>query len=604
MSRAVATPTRGPAGRKRRRRDGPPTAGWWGDGPAPSKRWPGVTIQIEASWNAKRRRWESADGRYYYDRQAAENAVDFFPAYLSHHIGEFAGQAFTLLAYQAMLLTRPIFGWKRATDGLRRFRKVFAFIPKGGGKSPWGAGTGIYCMLCDHEPAAEIYAVAADTKQARVVHENAKIMVEQSPDLAAMCEVLRDSIVYPATRSAYNVLSADASTKHGFRPHVVIFDELHAQPNRDLFEALKRSMVKRRQPLLIMITHAGTDDEGICYEEYEYAKGVLSGTIPDESCLPVIFEMSSDDDWRDSAVWARVNPGHGITVKADAIAAECEEAKVEPRKLHDFLRFHGNRWVNQAAAWLPIDWWDACRVTFSDAELQGLTVFAGLDMAQKYDLAAFVLTFVRRLEAPALNVEVVGGDPDQPPVKRALSLNFDVTVVPFFWIPEATMQEHARQDRVPYPQWAAQGLVTATEGNMIDMDRIYRDITGPISARFPRLRQAEIRYDPAFATDIALRLQGHGYKMIELLQNYRYLSEPSHVFEALVRAKRIRHDGQRVLRWNMENVSIKTDDAGRIRPVKPKRQAKRIDGAVGTIMGIAGAISSPWGDFSLGVDFI
>lgn len=580
----------------------PPAGGWWGEGPAPWTRWPGVSIQIAAEWCAERQRWESHAGKYYYDQQNADDAVEFFPWQLRHHIGKFAGQPFTLLAYQELLLTRPIFGWKRAKDGMRRFRKVFAFIPKGGGKSPWGAGTGLYLTFCDHEPAAEIYAVAADTKQARVVHENAKIMVEESPDLGGMCEVLRDSILRQDTRSVYNVLSADASTKHGFRPHGVIFDELHAQPDRDLFEALKRSMVKRRQPLLVMITHAGDDDEGICYEEYEWAKGVLSGTIPDETTLPVIFEMTPDDNWRDPAVWARVNPGHGITVEAEAIATECEEAKREPRKLNDFLRFHGNRWVNQATAWIPLDWWDACRTPLADADLQALPVFAGIDMAQKHDLAACVLVFPRRLEQPAVEIEVVGGD--QAPEKRPLSLNFDVAVVPFFWIPEDTMREHEQTDGVPYRQWAQQGLVTATPGPMIDEHRILQDILGPISARFPRLRESVIKYDPAFATSLATQLMAAGYRCLECLQNYKYLSEPSHVFEALIRAKRLRHDGQRVLRWNMENIAVKRDDAGRIRPVKPKRQSKRIDGGVAICMGLDSVIREPWADAGLGVDFI
>lgn len=585
----------------RKRKNKPPAGGWWGTGPSPIEQWPGVTLNLDAVWVAERKRWESPDGVYFYDRETADKAVEFFPVFLKHHIGEFADKPFDLMGYQELLLTRPIFGWKRVATGMRRFRKVFAFLPKGAGKSPWGSGTGLYLTLCDDEAAAEVYAVAADRNQARIVHENAKIMVEESPDLAAMCEVLRDSISCTATRSAYNVLSSEASTKHGFRPHGVIFDEFHAQPNRDLYEALKKSMVKRRQPLMVLITHAGDDDEGICYEEYEYAKAVLSGTVDDPTCLPVIFEMTPEDNWKDPVVWARVNPGHGITVKPDAIAAECAEATVEPRKLNDFLRFHGNRWVNQATAWIPVDWWDACKADYTDAELQDMPVFAGFDMAQKHDLASLVLVFPRRLEAPAMEIEVVGGD--SVPVKRGLSLNFDVTIIPFFWIPEDTMREHEKTDHVPYKQWVTHGLVTATEGPMIDENRIIADIRGPIAERFPRLRESVVRYDPAFATSIATNLTAAGFRCIELLQNYKYLSEPSMVFEALIRAKRVRHSGHRTLRWNMENVAIKRDDAGRIRPVKSKRQSKRIDGCVGAIFGIDSCIREPWGDGGLLMDF-
>lgn len=582
--------------RKRLTRHRPPTDGWWGDGPAPWERWPGVTIRLEAQWTGAR--WESPDGRYYYDQEAADKAVEFFPAFLSHHIGEFAGKPFELLPYQEMLLTRPIFGWKRAETGLRRFQNVFAFIAKGGGKSPWGAGTGLYLTLCDGEAAAEVYAVAGDVKQARVVHDNARIMVEESPDLLEMCEVLRDAIYHAASRSTYKVISSDASTKHGFRPHGIIFDEIHNQKDRNLFEALTKSMKKRRQPLLIIITHAGEEDEGIAYEEYGYAKQVLSGTVTDDTALPVIFEARPEEPWDAEATWRRVNPGHGITVQHTAIAAECEKAKVEPRKLNDFLRFTLNRWVNSASAWMPVDWWDKCQGPVVDSELQSLSVAGGLDMSQKYDLTALVLTFKTPLAGEAQTVDVVATDEFGEPVKRSISLNYRITAVPFFWIPADTMREHEKTDRVPYAEWARLGLVRATEGNVIDYDRIFKDITGEICTRFPRLRGAEIGYDPAFATDIAMKLQGAGFRMVEILQNYKHLSEPSHVLEALVKGKRVTHDGQRVLRWNVENCTVKQDDAGRIRPVKPKRVTKRIDGVVALDMGLSRLMvesSQEWG---------
>lgn len=549
---------------------------------APWLRWPGVTIPLEAEWNGGR--WESPCGRFYYDQAASDKALDFFPAFLVHHMGEFAGKPFVPMPYQELLLTRPIFGWKRVDAGTRRFQSVFAFLPKGAGKSPWGAGTGLYLTLCDNEPAAEVYAVAGDTKQAKIVHDNARIMVEESPDLLEMCEVLRDSIYHAGSRSSYRVLSSDASTKHGFRPHGIIFDEIHNQKDRNLFEALTKSMKKRRQPLLIIITHAGEEDEGIAYEEYGYAKQVLSGTVKDETALPVIFEARPDEPWDEEATWRRVNPGHGITVQHSAIAAECEKAKVEPRKLNDFKRFTLNMWVNAASAWMPVEWWDACQVAITDAELQALSVAGGLDMSQKYDLTAFVATFKEPLDE-VQRIDVIGTNEFGEAVKRSISLNYRITTVPFFWIPKDTMREQEKTDRVPYSAWAQAGLVTATEGNVIDYDRIFADITGPICERFPKLRGAEIGYDPAFATDIAMKLQGAGFRMVEVLQNYKHLSEASHLVEALVKGKRVRHDGHRVLRWNVENCTVRRDDAGRIRPVKPKKATKRIDGLVATVMG-------------------
>jgi phage terminase large subunit-like protein len=219
-------------------------------------------------------------------------------------------------------------------------------------------------------------------------------------------------------------------------------------------------------------------------------------------------------------------------------------------------------------------------------------------MSQKYDLTALVLTFKEPLNVAAESIEVVGTNEFGDAVKRSISLNYRITTVPFFWIPLDTMREHEKNDRVPYSEWHRLGLVRATEGNVIDYDRIFRDIRDEIVPRFPRLRGAEIGYDPAFATDIAMKLQAEGFRMVEILQNYKYMSEPAHLLEALVKGKRVRHDGHRVLRWNVENCTVKTDDAGRIRPVKPKRATRRIDGVVGSLMGLSRLMvesSSEWG---------
>ena len=460
--------------------------------------------------------------------------------------------------------------------------------------SPLGAGIGLYLTLCDREPAAEVYAVAADKEQARTVHTNAKIMVEECGDLADMCEVWKDAIYHPLSRSTYKVISSDASTKHGFRPHGVIFDEFHAQKNRDLYEALKKSMVKRRQPLMLMITHAGDNDEGICYEEYEYAKRVLSGSIPDDSCLPIIFEAQPADDWKDPELWRRTNPGHGITVQAEGIAGEAMEAQADPRKLNDFLRFHLNRWVNQATAWIPIDWWDACKTELDDAQLLRLPCVAGLDLAQKYDLAAFVIVFRRFLET-AIDVEVQREEDGGKIVKAPISLNYELFVRPFFWIPEETMIQHEKDDGVPYTEWTRAGLVTATPGSVIDYTRIYQDIVGPIATRYPMIKQGIVGYDPAFATDLATQLRDRGgFRVAEVLQNYKHLSEPSQIVEALIKGQRLHHDGHRVLRQHWENIAVKTDPSGRIYPVKPRR-TKRIDGAVATIIGTKALAALPEG---------
>jgi phage terminase large subunit-like protein len=595
---AVATRRRKAKARARTAR--PPAKGWWGAGLPPWKRWPGVTIPLPAVW--RHNRWKSADGRFFFDAEAAQRACDFFPTFLSHYRGDFAHQPFTLLPYQDQLVIRPLFGWKRAADGLRRFRLLFLAVPKGAGKSPLGAGISLYLTFCDGEEGAEVYSAASDTLQAGIVFGAAKIMVEADEELARRCEILTSSIYVPDTRSVYRVLSRAPATKHGFNTHGLVIDEFHAQQSRELYETLQRGTIKRRQPVTALLTTAGEDDESICYEEWDYARKIISGTNVDETYLPVIFEASKDDDWKDPAVWARVNPGHGITVKADAIAREAIAAANEPRKLNDFLRFHLNRWVNQATAWIPVDWWDACTEPIEQGRLGELSVFGGLDMSQKYDLTAFVLVFREFLEGPVSTLEVVHEDETNELVKREVSLNFRISLLPHFWIPADTMRERVKEDGVRYDLWAEQGLVTATEGNMIDYSRVVKDILG-LAETFPRLKGSEIGYDPAFANDVALKLREAGLKTVEVPQNYRNLSEPAHVFEALVKSARVRHDGQKVLRWNIENVAVRRTDDGRIRPVKGRRPAKRIDGVVATLMGLGRALAAPDDSPFVGISF-
>jgi phage terminase large subunit-like protein len=555
---------------------------WWGSGPAPHLEWPGVTIEIPAVWSAPARRWQSPDGRFYFDRAAADAAVEFFPTFLRHSIGGFAGAPFTLLPYQARLLTRPLFGWKRASDGLRRFSKVTLFAPKGAGKSPWGSGTGLYLAFFDHEPAAEVVALARDREQARVVHNDARLFVETSPDLLSASEVLRDAIFVPSTGSTFKVLAADAGGRHGWRPHAVILDEIQEQRTRDLLEAAVKSLPKRRQPVLILMGHAGTDQESVGFEEYAYAKGVIDGTLHDDAILPVVFEASDADDWQAEDTWKKVNPGYGTTVQAAGIRQAAHEAANEPRKRNDFLRFHLNRWTNQAVAWLPIEWWDACRVpTLDAARLATFDCAAGLDMAQSIDYASFVVG-VRVPVGTATVIDV----PDETGAPVPYSLDFTLALVPFYWLPEDRLHEREREDGLPLSLYRSRGQVFTTPGATLSTEQIWRDITQTIAPRFPRLRT--IGYDPAFAFDLAQRLRA-SHTPIEFPQNYNFFTAPCYAFEGLIKAGRVQHDGHPLLRWNVSNVAVKRDEAGRIRPVKPKvigQARKRIDGVVAALMAL------------------
>jgi phage terminase large subunit-like protein len=558
---------------------------WWGDGLGPHLEWPHTTIAILARYVTDRRRWESPDGRYYFDRKAAEKAVDVGPTFFHHHIGAFAGQPFALLRYQANLLTRPLFGWKRTADGLRRFRKVTLFAPKGTGKSPWESLTGLTLFLFD-EPAAEIFALASDREQARVVHSDAKTMIEGSPELAGRVEILKDSIFCPATRSTFRVLAADATTAHGWRPHGVLLDEIQLQKNRDLLEVAVRSLSKRRQPVLIVAGHAGTDEESIGFEEYSYAKGVIAGTLTDDTLLPVIFEAAETDDWQHEDVWRRVNPGLGVTLQLEGLRQEAQEAKNEPRKLNDFKRYHLNIWTNQATAWLPLEWWQACETpTLSAAALAASDAAGGLDMAQSIDYASFVVTV--RVPLPPGETVTTAEVTDETGATTDRPLDYSIAVFPFYWLPEEMLREREQTDGLPLSLYKSRGQVFTSPGATISADQVFRDITTKIAPQFPTLRT--IGFDPAFAADISQRLSAQ-FTVLEIPQNYNYMTTPCYTLEGLLKARRVQHAGHPILRWNVSNVEVKRDEAGRLRPVKPRvtsSHRKRIDGVVAMLMGLA-----------------
>ena len=511
-----------------------------------------------------------------FDDDAARRAELFFSGLLRHVKGEWAGRPFTLEPWQRDLVIRPLFGTLR-DDGSRQYRRAYVEIPRKNGKSTLSAGIALKLLCADREPGAEVYSAAADRDQARIVFETAKEIVMNSPQLSALCKPYKYSIVVPKTGSSYKVLSAEAYSKHGLNAHGIIFDELHAQPNRELWDVLTTSTGARRQPLVVAITTAGHDHNSICYEQHEYALKVLAGIIEDPTFLAVIFAAGPDDDWRDPRVWAKANPSLGATIKAEYIEAECKRAIEVPGYQNTFRRLHLNQWTEQDVRWLPMDAWDECGEAFDPADLEGQECFGGLDLALTKDLSALELAFPQ----------------DDGTVK----------VLSYFWVPEENARQRGDRDRVPYPLWIQQGLITATPGNITDFDRIREDIR-ELGERF-NIR--EIAYDRWRATQLVTQLTGDGFTMVPLGQGFASLTAPSRELEKLVIGKRLRHGGNPVLRWMASNVAAETDAAGNIKPSK-KRSTERIDGIVALIMALSRMIVQPEVPESVymhrGIDFI
>ena len=497
---------------------------------------------------------------YWFDQRAATIAERFFDRMLVHIEGPMSGQPFVLEPWQRKIVA-DLFGTKDRRTGLRRYRRAYLELPRGTGKTSMAAGIALLLLVADSEPGAEIFGAAADRDQARLAFDIAKAMVEDSPHLSKLIKVYRNSLVVESTRSVYRVLSAEAYSKHGLNPHGIIFDELHAQPDRELYDVLNTAMGKRSQPLMIMITTAGYDRNSICWQQHEYARQVAAGIIDDPTYYPAIWSAPVDADWTAPATWKMANPNWGVSVQPDFLAQECEVAKSTPAYQNTFRRLYLNQWVQQESRWIDMATWDACDGALPD--LAGRKCYGGLDLASTTDIAACVLAFPAASE----------GEP--------------VHLVPFFWIPQDSMVERERRDRVPYSTWVRQGLVEATPGNVID----YAYIRARINELAQRYEIGEIAYDPWNATQLSLQLQDDGIVMVEMRQGFASMTAPSKELLCLVLARQIAHGGNPVLRWMADNVTAKSDPAGNVKPDKGK-STNKIDGIVASIMALARATAN------------
>ncbi len=504
---------------------------------------------------AARDRREGHKRGLWFDAQAADRAIQFFERHLHHFEGEWAGRLLVLEDWQKFRIGET-FGWRRR-DGTRRFRTSYNEVARKNGKSTEGGGIGLYLEGADNEPGAQVYCAATKEEQARIVHDAAKNMVTQSPDLARFYTVLAKNIVCYRLKAKFRPIGADSRTEDGFNVHGCIIDETHAHTDRRVWMKLKTGMGARRQPLMWIITTAGIyDPTSIGWELHNDAVNILEGVYEDDSLFAYIAAADEDDDWTNPETWWKANPNLGISVKWEALAELCEEAKRKPSFENEFRQMHCNQWVEQVTRWLSMDRWKACGGRLGS--LEGRICYGGLDLSQKLDLTAFCLWF------PPTEAE-----PKHDLVWR-------------FWIPEERVREMARTGRVPYAAWAAAGVLTATPGDVIDYDFIRRDI----NKLGEQYNIQEIAFDPYNAWDISQRLATEdGFVMAETRQGMRSMSEPSKEFERLIVAKQLRHGDNPVARWMAANVAVRKDVNGNYMPDKEK-STQKIDGIVAAIMAL------------------
>lgn len=512
--------------------------------------------------------------KYYFDNRAADHAANWIEKYITHAQGDMKGKPLILEDFQKTDIIFPLFGTKHKITKFRRYKTVFLFIPKKNGKSSLAAAISLYLLMGLKAVGVNIICAAADRNQAGIIFNDlASVMVHQNKQLNARAEVFRNSIVYSGR--AFKVISSEAKTKHGFIPHSIIIDEVHAHPNKELIDTLRTGVVGRDEPIVFYLTTAGYDTSSVAYELYDYAKKVKSGEIIDESFLPILYEADKELDIFKENTWQIANPGFGSMVKRHYFIEETNKIKNQPSYESTFRRLHLNQWVGAEETWVSDSDWMLCNGSVNGLnkpeKYQKQKCILGLDLASTGDISALVAMFPHQKEN----------------ARGEMEEHFDI--IPYFWMPIETAMRRSKAADVDYLQWGRENLITLTDGNATDYNLIKKTILQLHS-------DCEIEvlgYDKWNSSQmiIDLHLESEDLKLDPVSMYLSVISAPTKEFEHLVMTQRINHFGHPVMRWMMQNVMIKTDTNGNIRPDKGKSKNK-IDGIVACIIALAAYMSS------------
>ena len=502
---------------------------------------------------------------YRYDPDAAEKAAGFFRDALVHVESSMAGEALELAEWQEDVI-RTLFGWMDRS-GKRRYRTCMWFVPRKNGKTTIAAGIANLMLFCDGEAGSQCYCAAHNREQSSLLFRIAAMQIRANQTLAGACKIRTSvrRIIYGD--NFLHALPANEAGGHGLNQHFGVYDELHlwvGNKHRECYESLHTSTANRSQPIELITTTAGYDTDTICHEVYKYAKAVQRGEIRDATFLPVMYEAGENDDWTKEKTWRKANPNLNVSVPIEYLRRECEKAQRQPSLENVFRRLHLNQWTSQESRWLSMIDWRKCDTTTGDIA-DGATVFGGLDLASTTDVAAWMLA-----EKTEQGWRLRG----------------------HYFIPRGRQKHIEMSDHVPYSRWAQHGYVTITPTDTIDYEYIHRRILNDAD-RYDLLAAG---YDPWNAEATRVHLENEGITMIKMRQGVATLSEPCKELERCVIERQLDHGNDPVLAWMAENVEVKTDENGNIRPVKPKHGAsgKKIDGIVAAIMAIGvGQITEP-----------
>jgi phage terminase large subunit-like protein len=515
--------------------------------------------------------------KYWFDEEAAERPIRFIEKYLIHVEGEVAGKPFVLEDFQKQHI-RNIFGWKINGTDDRKHRFFYWEVPKGNGKSALLSALALY-MCIDGPRGNKSYCVAGDRAQARIVFGDCQKMIEENPKLDPKFKVRRDDIVHKTGQGVIHVISAEAYSKHGFRPWFIIFDEMHVQPNRELYDVLTKGLMKIRNSMCGMITTAG--EIGTFAEEmHDTAVNIAKGVTKNDYWYAAIYSAydkegrpPEDDDLFNPEVIARANPGYGTIIRPEDFDVIVQDAKAQKTGIASYKQLHLNLWVGSLDAYININDYRKCNRTPVDLEYHSRNntpCFGGLDLASTEDLSAYSLIFFPEDSEPE--------------------------VVVWFWCPEDTIASRSKNQNVNYRYWVDEGFIFTTPGDVQDKDVIQAFV----SESFERFNIQEIYTDVSFHRAVlGSWVEAEELPIMPFTQSIRNYSEPTKQLRIWIGRKELHVGENPVLEWQIDNTMVYRDADDRVRPVKTVgrgrnkgAERKKIDGVVAMIMAIASYLNA------------
>ena len=499
-------------------------------------------------------------GGYIFDEKKAERPIQFIERFCKHSKGEWAGRPVKLELFQKAFIS-ALFGFIHETTGERRYRETLLYVARKNGKSTLLAGIALYCLIADGEAGAEVYSVASKKDQAKIIYEEVCNMVRQSPELLEITKKRKSDLYFPLTFSKMQPLGRNSDTLDGLNSHLVIIDELHSIKDRNTYEVMRQSQSARRQPLLVMITTAGTVRECIFDDMYKYACGVCDETLEDDHFLPILYELDTKDEWLKPMMWEKANPSLGHIKKIDDLIGKVERAKQSPKDLTGVLVKDFNVISTVSAAWLTFDDLNN-EETFELEHFKGYYAIGGVDLSHVGDLTAATLLLMDKTE------------------KRY--------VLQMYWLPKEHFEKRIAEEKLPYDKWYEAGLLRLCEGNQI----LYSDVTAWFLEMVEKyeITPAWIYYDPYSAAYWVQEMESYGFNLVKCYQGVKTLSLPMQKLGADLQAKKINYNNSSLLKWCIANTGVKTDVNGNIQPVKAQSPKYRIDGLASLLDAYVGLV--------------